>query len=150
MGFFDKLKGMVNAVTGGAAKVMIEFSPTRVHPGASVNVKITATSTGGEVKSQGCFLDLQAVESCALKDDNKKEISDSKKTVDQARQISPPFVLAPKEAKVFEFTLTIPTEMPPTFIGTFSAHTCGLRGRIEAFGTDPESDWQDIFIGSRI
>src|SRR3989304_6076715 len=52
MGFLDKLKGAVNAVTGGAAKVTMEFEPKAVYPGDVVRVKISATSTGSEVKAK--------------------------------------------------------------------------------------------------
>src|SRR5262245_18082601 len=67
MGFLDKIKGAVNAVTGGAAKVTMEFKPSVAFPGDVIAVKITATSTGQQVKSKGVFVDLQGVEGINIK-----------------------------------------------------------------------------------
>ena len=62
MGFFDKLKSVVNAVTGGAARVTIQLQQSCVFPGETVEVKITATSTGAEVQSKGAYVDVFAEE----------------------------------------------------------------------------------------
>ena len=39
MGFLDKLKGAINVLTGGAAKVTIGYQPAFVFPGDVVRVK---------------------------------------------------------------------------------------------------------------
>ena len=59
MGFFSKIK---NAVTGGEAQISLAFEPPIPSPGETVTVSVTATSTGGEVKSSGAFVDLRAEE----------------------------------------------------------------------------------------
>src|SRR6185295_20225634 len=56
MGFLDKLKGAVNAMTDGGANVTIEYPQAFVFPGDTIPVRITATSTGAEVKSGGIFV----------------------------------------------------------------------------------------------
>src|SRR5687768_16830112 len=61
MGLFDTFKGMVQAVTGGAARVAIEFDPLGF-AGEEVRVRVSVASTGGEVKSQGVFVDIIASE----------------------------------------------------------------------------------------
>jgi hypothetical protein len=61
MGFFDKLKSVVNAVTGGAATVRLECEPF-ASSGEELRVRVTATSTGAEIKSQGVFIDLIGTE----------------------------------------------------------------------------------------
>jgi sporulation-control protein spo0M len=150
MGFFDKLKGMVNAVTGGAAKVTIQLQQACVFPGESVGVKITATSTGAEVKSKGVYVDVHAEERVSFRDDEtKQEINRAKTTTDQTIQIAPAFVLAPNETKTFEGSFQMPADVLPTFNGSLAQHVCQVRGRIEAFGNDPDSGYQVINVGSK-
>src|SRR5262249_31370019 len=98
MGFLDKLKGAVNAVTGGAAKVTMEFKPATAFPGDTVGVKITATSTGQEVKSKGIFVDLQGLEGINIKANAtpgaaNADTNISKTTFSQEFKIAPDFVL---------------------------------------------------------
>ena len=62
MGFLDKMKGAVAAITGGAAKVSLEYHNVLASPGDLVAVKVTAASTGAEVTSKGVFIDLRGTE----------------------------------------------------------------------------------------
>ena len=61
MGFLDKMKGAVSAVTGGGADVSIEYPMQPVKPGDTMHVKVTVMSTGGEIKSNGVYVDIQAL-----------------------------------------------------------------------------------------
>ena len=58
MGFFDKLKGAVHAVTGGAATVTIEFHPAVAFPGETLSVRVTATAKA-DIKGDGIFVDIR-------------------------------------------------------------------------------------------
>ncbi len=150
MGFFDKLKSVVNVVTGGAAKVTIQLQQACVFPGDTVSVKITATSTGAELKSKGVYVDVFAEERVSFKDEtSKEEINRTKTTTQQTILIASAFVLAPNESKTFEGSFQFPSEVLPTFAGTLCQHRCQIRGRIEAFGNDPDSGYQVINVGSK-
>lgn len=150
MGFFDKIKGAVNSMTGGAATVTIEYPQGVVMPGDQVAVKVTATSTGGEVKSKGIFVDLKGEEQVTIIDPNSKQkVSQSKGTLETAFQIAPAFVLGAKETKVFEGSIQIPINALPSFSGSLAQHTYFIRGRVEAFGNDPDSGFLPIRIGAR-
>ena len=150
MGFFDKVKSMVNAVTGGAATVTIQLQQACVFPGESVSVRITATSTGAEVQSKGVYVDVYAEERVSIKDDStNQDINKSKTTTQQTILIAPAFVLAPNETKSFEGSFTFPQEVLPTFAGSLCQHVCQIRGRIEAFGNDPDSGYQVINVGTK-
>ena len=153
MGFFDKIKSAVNAVTGNAAKVTLEFQPSgTLMPGDQVTVKVTATSTGQQVKSKGCFIDLTAIESINIKPkqaDVPSDINVTKTAFEQAFQIAPEFVLAPNENKVFEGTFTVPPGVQPSFTGTFANFEWQMRGRIEAVGNDPDSGFKPVRVGCR-
>src|SRR3990172_3375379 len=123
MGFLDKLKGAVNAVTGGSAKVTMDFQPATAFPGDAVLAKISVQSTGAEVKSKGVFVDLLGTEHVNIK----------KPSVEQSFQLAPDFVLAANETKLFEGTITLPSNLQPSYQGPFARHEWTIRGRVEAF-----------------
>jgi hypothetical protein len=67
MGFLDKMKSVGSAVTGGAARVSIEYPHQALKPGDSLPVKVTVVSMGKEVKSSGVFVDIVAAETGQVK-----------------------------------------------------------------------------------
>jgi hypothetical protein len=160
MGFLDKLKGAMQAVTGGGAKVTIEYSQGLLQPGMPLHVRVTATSTGRELKSGGCFLDVAGVETVQLKDVMPSnyhgaqpaqhvpvDVGTTADTFRQSFQIAGGFVLAPNETKVFEGQFVLPPGSQPTFQGKNSAHQWTVRGRVEAFGNDPDSGFLPFRVG---
>ena len=151
MGLLSKLKSAVNFVTGGAAKVTIEYSPSTVFPGQTVNVKITATSTGGEVKSKGVFIDLHAVERVSVKKRESADLDDdlhlTMTTTSEEQQIAEAFVLSKDETRVFEGMITMPNNIQPSFNGQYVAHDWEIRGRVEAKGNDPDSGFKPLRVG---
>jgi sporulation-control protein spo0M len=145
MGFLDKVKSVGTAMTGGAAKVSIEYPHQSVRPGDSVAVKVTVVSMGKEVKSGGVFVDVIAEENgkvkckkCGLEADLRRE------TVKQSIPVGPAFVLQPSETKVFDATIQVPSGQP-TYNGQVS-HQWKIRGRLDAFGNDPDSGFQALEI----
>ncbi len=153
MGLLDKLKGAVNFVTGGAAKVQIEYSPSTAVPGTTINVKVTATSTGGEVKSKGIYVDLRAVERVSVSKRDSAELDSdlnlSFTTFNNEIKIAEEFVLGKDETRVFEGTVTMPDNVQPTFDGKYVSHEWEIRGRVEAKGNDPDSGFQPIKVGMK-
>ena len=153
MGFFDKIKGAVNAVTGGAAKVELELLTLNAMPGEKVKVRIKATSTGAKVESKGVFVDLHGMEQIRLKRgaaaNLNEDVSVQKTTLEQEIPLAPAFVLEPNESKVFEGEVIIPMTAQPSFAGAFASHEWKLRGRIEAFGNDPDSGFMAIKVGAK-
>jgi len=151
MGFFDKLKGAMNAVTGGAAKVTLEFDPPQAQPGDTIRVKISATSSGGEVKSKGVYVDLWGSENVRIPKGSGnnvgQEVTATENTFTQEFQIAPAFVLAAKETKLWEGQLQIPASVQPSYMGKLATHQWKIQGRIEAAGNDPDSGWKDLRIG---
>jgi len=151
MGFFDKMKSAMKSVTGGQAKVTMEFQPTMMFPGDSVGVKITVTSTGGEVKSKGIFVDLVGRETVDIR---KGQVSGVEQNIDADKEIlsrtfpiAGEFVLGAGETKLFEGVFQLPNELQPTYNGTYAKHQCLLRGRMEAFGNDPDTGYLPVRVG---
>lgn len=143
MGFLDKLKGAVNAVTGGAAKVTLEYEPKEVSAGQTVKVRLTATSTGGELKSKGAFIDLIANEVVVIPKGTTEKLTEElkveKQVVDTNFQVAPAFVLAAGQTSFCEGTFQVPAGAQPSFNGAFTKLEWQIRGRIEAFGNDPDT-----------
>ena len=145
MGFLDKLKSVGSAITGGAARVSIEYPHQTMKPGDSLPVKVTVVSMGKEVKSSGAFVDIEAIESGQIKCTNCGQMTPHKnQTIRQSIPIGPAMVLQPNETKVFEMTIQIPMGQP-SYSGTVS-HEWHIRGRLEAFGNDPDSGFQVLQV----
>jgi hypothetical protein len=150
MGFFDKLKSAVNAVTGGAAKVTVEVLQPSAVAGEPTKVRVTTTSTGAEVKSQGIFVDVKGEEQVNIVDPStKQKVSQSKATIEQTFQIAPALVLAANESKSFEGTIQLPASALPSFEGALAKHVYWIRGRMEAFGNDPDSGFQPLKVTAK-
>ena len=152
MGFFDKLKSAAQAVTGGAAKVTIEYQPQVAMAGDKITVKITCTSTGAEVKSKGVYVDIRGLE--VINVDKHTANTDngvhaSKTSFEQEFAISQALVLPPNETKLFEGSVTLPPTAQPSFQGTYAEHKWEIRGRLEAFGNDPDSGWLPLRVGAK-
>jgi sporulation-control protein spo0M len=153
MGFLHKLKGAMHAVTGGAARVTIEFTPAVAFPGDVVSVRITTTSTGAAVDSKGVFVDLRGTESVQLRRADARGLSEdvhtARETLAQAFPIAPPFTLGPGETRTFEGHVHVPGNVQPSYDGPHCRHEWGIRARLEARGNDPDSGYQPLRIGLR-
>ena len=149
MGFLDKVKGALNAVTGGAARVQFTFGPQILFPGEQAKIGISATSTGQEVQSKGLFIDLAATELVDVKDASDTHVRYQEQTFYREIQVAPAFVLAPNENRSLEVVFLVPADARPSFTGKLSRHQWQIRARVEAFGNDPDSGWIDIRVGSK-
>jgi sporulation-control protein spo0M len=153
MGFLSKMKAAVSAVTGSSARVTLEYNTSLAFPGDNVNVKITATSAGAEVKSKGAFIDLLGCEDINIPARSsigqEEAVRESNETLEQSFTVAPAFTLAPNETKTFEGTFQIPTNCAPSYQGKHAKHEWTIRGRIEAFGNDPDSGFLPFRVGLR-
>jgi hypothetical protein len=154
MGVFSALKNAMSAVTGGAARISIEL-PVVAYTGDEVQVRVTCTSTGGEVKSQGVFVDLWGTEKVSIKggtqtkEGEKQDLNVTNNTFNQAFQIAGPFVLGANETRDFTGSFRVPSSLQPTYNGVHAQHEWSLRGRLEAWGNDPDSGFKPVRIVSK-
>jgi len=146
MGLLDKMKSAAAAATGSSAKVSIEYQLKPMRAGDVLPVKVTVMSNiGKEVKSAGVFVDIYATESGQIKCKHCGQMTQiNSDNVKQAIPVGPAFTLQPGETKVFEASITIPPGQP-TYNGQVS-NTWKIRGRLDAFGNDPDSGFQTIEI----
>ena len=102
------------------------------------------------MKSGGVFVDLLGTERIRIKNYAPPgAYAGMETTLDQAFQIAPAFVLAANETRQFEGTFEIPPNVQPTFTGVHASHHWEIRGRIEAFGNDPDSGYQPLRVGMK-
>jgi hypothetical protein len=132
MSIIDKMKGALHSVTGGAAEVALVYEG-RFEPGATLKVKITATSTAGALRAQGVFVDMRGKKTSAIGQVTGNVIADR----DHSVQIFDHFELAAKESRAFEGEVEVPADIDASL-------DWEIRGRIEAFGNDPDSGFRDV------
>ena len=149
MGFLDKMKGVVGTMTGGNADVSIEYPMQTMSVGDNMHVRVVVMSTGAEVKSGGVFVDVQAREHGDASGEcehchRQSRIKLNRKTADQSIPIAPAFVLQPNEQKEFEADIQLP-HGNATYKGGFK-HEWQIRGRLEAFGNDPDSGFKTFEV----
>ncbi len=153
MGFFDKMKGAMNFVTGGAAKVSIEWNPPVSFPGEPIQVRVTVTSAGPAISSGGVFVDVAAHEQLNIPanalGNNNPQINHQKQTFSHTFQIAPAFQLGPNEARQYEGQITLPPQAQPTYDGPLADHDWGMQGRVEMSGNDPDSGYVKFIVGKR-
>ena len=145
MGLLDKMKAAGSAMAGTSARVSIEYPLQPIKTGDSINVKVTVVSTGREVKSGGVFVDVQAMETGQVKCKHCGQMTQvQNETVKQSIPVGPAFVLQPNETKVFEANIQVPSGQP-SYSGQIR-HEWKIRGRLDAFGNDPDSGFKTIEI----
>ena len=99
------------------------------------------------------YVDLQANEEVRIKANSAPNVTENvhmvKETANQAFAIAPAFALAPNETKVFEGSFQIPHNFQPSYSGHHTTCEWRVRGRIEAFGNDPDSGYLPFRVGLR-
>jgi hypothetical protein len=154
MGFLDKMADAFNPVTGGGAAVNIAYPRHPLKVGEWVAVKVYVTSTGGEIKTNGVFVDFMAAEQgrvsgygrCPHCNDNVyTTVNVNNVTVEMAVPLASPFVLGPSEQREFEAQVQVPYGSP-TYRSRYINHLWHIRGRLDAFGNDPDSGYKEIVI----
>lgn len=148
MGLLDKLKDAANLVTGGAARVTIEF-PSSVLPGEDIQVRVVVTSAGSAVKSDGVFVDLRAQELIDVPRGMNSDhgVRTSHTYLENQIRIASAFTLGANETRVFEADVRLPNNAQPSYSGHYCRHEWSLRGRLEALGNDPDSGFRVLHVG---
>lgn len=155
MGFFDKVKSMVNTVTGGSAKVSVaapEASLTK-----PFRVDVTARSTGGKVKYEKVYVYLRGVERVSIPDaevsvpdangasrTGKQTVSASGHTLELTFQAAGPGEIDAGAEAAWSVEVTLPATAVPEFRGKFTEHFYEVYAGLDCFGNDPDSGWVRI------
>jgi len=126
------------------ALFLVVASPASAGPGSNPNAEFIAdlvceevVSTQEKVTCQRCRNSWDA------------PVNNTKNVANQSYPLAPAFVLAAGETRTFEGTLQVPGGSPPSFTGPSVRYEWKIRGRLEAFGNDPDSGFQSLRVGTR-
>lgn len=155
MGFFDKLKAVKNAVTGGAAEVELGYEDFSFTEPFKVQVRVTTGDAA--VKIDRAYLKIQGTEEVEVPDvdvvyDSEEDetyrrmetVMASNKTVDLDITIAEGQELAPNETFEWETEIELPADLPSIYRGHYCQHTYQMQAGLDCFGNDPDSGWIEI------
>jgi hypothetical protein len=110
----------------------------------SEQVKVPPSSLPQNVQSQ-----VQPTSTPGQPNQAAKDIEVNHVTCSQSFQIAPALSLAAGESRQFEGTIRVPQGIQPTYVGRHAQHTWHIRGRLEAWGNDPDSGYQPLRVAVR-
>ncbi len=144
MGFFDKLKSMKNAITGGSAKMQLSIDGDELELGKSFCVHITAEAKA-DLAPTAVYLLVRSTESTHATDDNGNI---SKDVVGEMEVYTHRFdVEGPQEMKngeTYEWTAEIvldEDDCNATYSGEIMNHDWEIQAGLDVKGNDPDSGW---------
>jgi hypothetical protein len=150
MGFFSNLK---NKITGGGAKVSLQFEQPSLHN--PFNVKVTALVSSNDLKIEKVYLYIRGIEKTSVRNVEvyEKDMSGDMRLV--RKDINGEFEVFPKSeivvagaqtlnaGQTYEWTasVNIPGGTKPTYKGVTAFHEWQFLAGLDAPGNDPDSGW---------
>ncbi len=154
MGFFDKIKSMTNAMTGGAAKVFVDAQSPKI--GQPFTVTVRAQSTGSTVKFDRVYLYIRGEESVEVQDKDivRDKDGDSQTRTETVRvshttfehqlTVAPAGQIAENATQEWTIEVKIPENAPAPFKGKFTQHYYEVYAGLDCWGNDPDSGWAKL------
>jgi hypothetical protein len=147
MGLWGKLKGAVNAMTGGSATVKLEIGEATL--GEDIGFRVIAEANA-DVSISSVYLLVRAIEEAEVRDvdydfnDGHRRIErvhGSYETFKGRFEVADGQELTEGETYEWEGTFTVPDSENPSFDGTMISHTWQIQAALDATGNDPDSGW---------
>ena len=152
MGLWNKLKGAVSAVTGGAATVELEVGEATL--GSDVEFRIIATAKA-DFEISGVYLLVRAIEEADVRDVDY-DFDDGGRRIEYVRghhqsfdarfEVADGQALSADETYEWEGSFTIPDSENPSFDGEMISHTWQIQAGLDARGNDPDSGWLNFEV----
>jgi hypothetical protein len=148
--------GLFDALTGGAAKVFVEVG--EMERGKAGQVAVRCQSTGGEVKYDRIYLQIQGVERVEVLDSDLVQDYDgdvrrreelvhaSRTTYNDEINVAPAGVLGANESAEWTVEITIPETANGEYSGQLASHHYQLFAGMDCFGNDPDSGWVQFIV----
>ena len=152
MGFWDKVKGAVQAVTGGGAVVKLEADEATL--GSPLSVQIHAKANA-DIDFSNVYLELRAVEYAEVRDvdydhgDGRQYIEYIEGKHESFRQrfeVANAGTLSDGESNSWCVEIVIPNTANPTFEGEMISHKWLILAGLDAYGNDPDSGWHPLTV----
>ncbi|MDQ6962830.1 MAG: hypothetical protein Q9M28_09965 [Mariprofundaceae bacterium] len=154
MGFFDKVKAMKNAVTGGAAKVYLDCD--KLSYDEPFKVVVRAQTADASVKVSRVYLNIIGEEQVNVPDvdvvydsdgDGQRRVENvraSVRTVELEITVAEGQELEANESYEWEVEIELPTHAPSIYDGRFCQHGYRAFAALDCFGNDPDSGWIEL------
>lgn len=150
MGLFGKLKGMKNALTGGAAEVTVEVSEAPL--GGEVTVRVTAQARA-DFNVRRIYVQVRAVEGALVEDIDvardgrvfRETVEGEMCTHDFQVELMEEAALSEGQTYTWDLGFVMPEDALPSFTGRSIRNTWMIRAGLDALGNDPDSGWVEFY-----
>lgn len=154
MGFFDKVKAVANAVTGGGVRVYVECDPLAI--GRPMQVKIKVQTKDSSVDVSRVYLKIKGEEQVEVQDSDFYRIQNSGHvnytetvrasyiTIENDLTVADAQVLEPNSPYEWSCKIELPSDAPPVYRGRLCRHTYKIQAGLDCFGNDPDSGWIEL------
>lgn len=155
MGFFNKVKGAVNKLTGGSAKVSVMVNSNELK--GDINVTVNAEVKDNPLEIQKVYLWVKSVEKIDIPKNSlpqkMRENAAFGLNLSNDRFPKKEFVVAEaqtlegKQSYTWSVDIKLDGDVVPSYNGHFSNHEWVFYAGLDAKGNDPDSGWQkfDLF-----
>jgi hypothetical protein len=156
MGFFDKVKSLKNAITGGGATVYFETGD--VEFGTPFEVTINVKVGDSDIKISRVYFDIEGSERVEVTHRTSSNDSDggyssssekvkiTTETYKEQINVAGDQLLSANESYEWKATVTLPDHLLPVYHGHNCQHTYIARASIDCFGNDPDSGWVTLNV----
>lgn len=155
MGFFDKLKSIKNAVTGGSAKVFLSSEYLTI--GEPFEVTVRAEVADAPLKIDRVYLKIVGSEEIEVPDvdviyDEEGDVEGRRvetvraevETVSLEIHVADGEELEANGSYEWKVEVQLPPNAQPIFRGKYCQHTYAAFAGLDAFGNDPDSGWVEL------
>ncbi|MCP4325838.1 MAG: sporulation protein [Alteromonadales bacterium] len=154
MGFFDKMKAMKNAVTGGAAKVYLECEELSYDDPFKVTIK--AQTGDATVKVDNIYLLIEGREEVEVPDVDvvydedgdehrrRERVYASCTSISLRIKVADQQELEANQSYEWEVDVKLPENSPKIFRGRYAEHGYRAQAGLDCFGNDPDSGWIEL------
>jgi len=147
MGFF---KNLMNKITGGGAKVSIEFIEPHLRETFKVKIMVTVADT--DLKAAKIYLNIRSAEHTttlsATDPDNDststEEVSSQVETYSTELVVAGGQTLKANETYEWFKEISLPPSAMPTYHGKNVRHEWEFYAGIDVAGNDPDSGWVKV------
>ncbi|MBF0187254.1 MAG: sporulation protein [Magnetococcales bacterium] len=147
MGFFDGLKSMTNAITGGAAKVDLEvLDPTVRGP---FTVVVRALVGDADLEINRVYVKVcseEEVEPRGVYDAEGNELEIEVQTFAAEYEVAGAATLPAGSEHEWAVEIELPEGCQPSYKGPNAEHEWEFFAGLDAFGNDPDSGWIDVEV----
>ena len=155
MGFFNKVKGAVSKLTGGAAKVKVSVNSNDLK--GTINVTVNAETKENPLEIKKVYLWVKSVEKIDIPKNalphKMRENANLGLNLTNDRFPKKEFVVAEsqklegKQSYTWSIDIKLDGDVVPSYTGHYANHEWLFYAGLDAKGNDPDSGWRkfDLF-----